>query len=61
MDNNEVLHSGKSIGYVGKDITPIEAEVTHIGEDYCKVEYKGDEYELPLVVAKILGGVSKIN
>lgn len=28
-------------------------ELTHIGEDYCKVERGSEEYELPLIVAEI--------
>ena len=28
--------------------------ITHLGEDYAKIEYLGEEYEMPKIIAHML-------
>lgn len=60
MPNGEVLCEGKTIGYtrnLGKYL--LDMEVTHIGEDYAKIEVNGEEYETAKGIGEAIQKVGK--
>ena len=45
---------GRELVIIGEDPNAgFQTILTHCGEDYVKVEIDNEEYELPLIVAKI--------